>query len=48
MSVDKDAHQRETIKKWPIWLGLKQIRHTLLIPETWISDKTLKRLEIQI
>ena len=23
--VDKDAHQRETITKWPIWLALKQI-----------------------
>ena len=22
MLVDKDAHQRETITKWPIWLAL--------------------------
>ena len=23
MLVDKDAHQRETITKWPIWLAIK-------------------------
>ena len=23
--VDKDAHQRETITKWPIWLALNWI-----------------------
>ena len=25
MLVDKDAHQRETIAKWPIWLALNNI-----------------------
>ena len=24
MVVDKDAHQRETITKWPIWLALSK------------------------
>ena len=28
MLVDKDAHQRETITKWPIWVALnKRIPH---------------------
>ena len=25
MSVDRDAHQRETITKWPIWLALTDL-----------------------